>query len=81
MDIQIVEAKNDMGYIYRYMLNRILFGAPGTGKSFTLNKEVKELLKDGGCVERVIFHPDYSYANFVGTYKPVMVGEIYDGLN
>lgn len=53
--------------------NRILFGAPGTGKSFTLNKEAKELLADGGYEERVTFHPDYSYANFVGTYKPVMV--------
>ncbi len=53
--------------------NRILFGAPGTGKSFTLNKEEKELLADGGHKERVTFHPDYSYANFVGTYKPVMV--------
>lgn len=54
--------------------NRIIFGAPGTGKSFTLNKEAKELLADGGHEERVTFHPDYSYANFVGTYKPVMVG-------
>ncbi len=53
--------------------NRILFGAPGTGKSFILNKEEKELLADGGHKERVTFHPDYSYANFVGTYKPVMV--------
>lgn len=53
--------------------NRILFGAPGTGKSFTFNKEAKELLADGGYEERVTFHPDYSYANFVGTYKPVMV--------
>lgn len=53
--------------------NRILFGAPGTGKSFTLNKEAKELLADGGHEERVTFHPDYSYANFVGAYKPVMV--------
>ena len=51
--------------------NRILFGAPGTGKSYTLNKEQKELLKDGGGFERVTFHPDYSYAHFVGTYKPV----------
>ena len=51
--------------------NRILFGAPGTGKSFTLNKEMKDLLMDGGEYERVTFHPDYSYANFVGTYKPV----------
>ena len=51
--------------------NRILFGAPGTGKSFTLNHEKDTLLADGGEYERVTFHPDYSYANFVGTYKPV----------
>lgn len=59
--------------------NRIVFGAPGTGKSYTINKERKELLekllgKDKEeNYERVTFHPDYSYANFVGTYKPVMV--------
>ena len=53
--------------------NRILFGAPGTGKSFTLKTEAKELLGAGNeeDYERVTFHPDYSYANFVGTYKPV----------
>lgn len=59
----------------KYPLNRILFGAPGTGKSYTLNKERKELLGDGNeyDYERVTFHPDYSYANFVGTYKPVSI--------
>ena len=51
--------------------NRILFGAPGTGKSYTLNKEKTDFLKNGGEFERVTFHPDYSYAHFVGTYKPV----------
>lgn len=51
--------------------NRIIFGAPGTGKSFKVNNEVKNLLLNGGEYERVTFHPDYSYANFVGTYKPV----------
>ena len=52
--------------------NRILFGAPGTGKSHTLNEEVEKLIKDMNAeYERVTFHPDYSYANFVGTYKPV----------
>lgn len=58
--------------------NRIIFGAPGTGKSYTFNKESigsgdyqeKFLLKNGGEYERVTFHPDYSYAQFVGTYKP-----------
>lgn len=53
--------------------NLIVFGAPGTGKSYAINKERKELLgEDNECdYERVTFHPDYSYANFVGTYKPV----------
>ncbi len=46
-----------------YARNRILFGAPGTGKSFTLNKEKAMLLHAGGEYERVTFHPDYSYAN------------------
>lgn len=55
--------------------NRIMFGAPGTGKSFNLNEDAKKLLGDAYEInlERVTFHPDYSYANFVGTYKPVPV--------
>ncbi|WP_405290499.1 AAA family ATPase [Methanobrevibacter sp.] len=52
--------------------NLIYFGAPGTGKSYNLNKDKDNLLKDfSKNYERVTFHPDYSYANFVGTYKPV----------
>lgn len=63
--------KFSTGYQSEFPRNRILFGAPGTGKSFTLNREKDLLLADGGEYERVTFHPDYSYANFVGTYKPV----------
>lgn len=59
------------GYQSAFSRNRIFFGAPGTGKSFTLNLEKNVLLANGGEYERVTFHPDYSYANFVGTYKPV----------
>lgn len=50
--------------------NRIVFGAPGTGKSFLLKQEST----DGNHfanIERVTFHPDYSYGQFVGSYKPV----------
>lgn len=56
-----------------YPRNRIFFGAPGTGKSFTVNSEKDKLLgaNSKSDFERVTFHPDYSYANFVGTYKPV----------
>lgn len=61
------------GYESPFPRNRILFGAPGTGKSFTINSDRVELLGEGNeeDYERVTFHPDYSYANFVGTYKPV----------
>lgn len=64
-------------------LNRIVFGAPGTGKSFFLNEEKNTLLDvlptdsveikrdKEKAFERVTFHPDYTYAKFVGTYKPV----------
>lgn len=50
--------------------NRIIFGAPGTGKSFQLKEEST---KDSPFenIERVTFHPDYSYGQFVGSYKPV----------
>ena len=52
--------------------NIIYFGAPGTGKSYNLNQDKAVLLKDfPDNYERVTFHPDYCYANFVGTYKPV----------
>ena len=50
--------------------NKIYFGAPGTGKSYNLEKDIKEKFPNGIEYERVTFHPDYSYANFVGTYKP-----------
>lgn len=60
------------GYQSKFERNRILFGAPGTGKSFNLRKEAYELINDcDDNYERITFHPDYSYANFVGTYKPV----------
>lgn len=55
--------------------NIIYFGAPGTGKSYNLNQDKDELIDDENDYERVTFHPDYSYANFVGTYKPVPKGE------
>ena len=55
-----------------YDLNRILFGAPGTGKSHTLNKDLQKLVESQNATfERVTFHPEYSYASFVGCYKPV----------
>lgn len=59
-------------YSISYFYNRIIFGAPGTGKSFRLKKESTEnsFFTE---ITRVTFHPDYSYSQFVGTYKPTMI--------
>lgn len=54
--------------------NRIIFGAPGTGKSHEIDGD-KDKLKDLDVFERVTFHPNYTYSQFVGTYKPVSVGK------
>lgn len=53
--------------------NRIIFGAPGTGKSFQLKDESQPINEPSPFenIERVTFHPDYSYGQFVGSYKPV----------
>src|SRR5690625_4590011 len=72
------EAKTDLinyrtDYDSIFAHNRIIFGAPGTGKSYLINQDKNQLLSNGGDFERLIFHSDYSYANFVGTYKPVTV--------
>ncbi|MBE6063435.1 MAG: hypothetical protein E7207_07775 [Clostridium butyricum] len=56
-----------------YDRNRIIFGAPGTGKSYTLKNDSESVQNEyNGDFERVTFHPDYTYSQFVGTYKPVM---------
>jgi hypothetical protein len=44
----------------------IYYGAPGTGKSYTVKKKEKEGLR---CI-RTTFHPDCDYATFIGCYKP-----------
>lgn len=60
------------GYQTDYERNRIVFGAPGTGKSYELKKDCRDLLQGTtGSYERVTFHPEYSYSHFVGTYKPI----------
>ncbi len=60
----------------KYPRNRIVFGAPGTGKSFRLKDDCRALLANTtGGYERVTFHPDYTFSQFVGAYKPVTDNE------
>lgn len=50
-------------------LQQIFYGAPGTGKSNTIKREVDDKHKIN---YRVTFHPDSDYSTFVGCYKPTM---------
>lgn len=48
-------------------LQQIYYGAPGTGKSY----EIDKITKKYGAI-RTTFHPDSDYSTFVGAYKPMM---------
>ncbi|GAA8816255.1 hypothetical protein VN1328_02740 [Helicobacter pylori] len=47
--------------------NIILYGVPGSGKSYTLQRDY---CNDNSVVEKIVFHPDYSYSDFVGQIMP-----------
>lgn len=47
--------------------NVLLYGVPGSGKSWTIEHEYCN--KDTN-VERLVFHPDYTYSDFIGQILP-----------
>ena len=53
------------------VLQQIIYGAPGTGKSNTIKKNTEKAEEDER-VFRTTFHPDSDYSTFVGCYKPSM---------
>lgn len=52
-------------------LQQIFYGAPGTGKSHTINEITETQPKEN--VFRTTFHPDSDYSTFVGCYKPTKI--------
>ena len=51
-------------------LQQIFYGAPGTGKSHRIKKQLEGIPKEN--IFRTTFHPDSDYSTFVGAYKPTM---------
>lgn len=49
--------------------NVLLYGVPGSGKSWTIEHEYCG--KDS-ITERIVFHPDYTYSDFVGQILPAV---------
>ena len=80
LDLQAIENKKDQldSLLERLPINdqeriqtgynKIYYGAPGTGKSHTINKKVNHKY-----TIRTVFHPDTQNSDFIGSLKPVMV--------
>ena len=49
--------------------NVLLYGVPGSGKSWTIEHEY---CKPESVVERLVFHPDYTYSDFIGQILPAV---------
>lgn len=68
VEIKILEAEDDIILDDFENLNKIFYGAPGTGKSHKVNALLKGKEER---TERVTFHPEYDYASFIGGFKPI----------
>lgn len=63
-------------------IQKILFGSPGTGKSYQireiaqqqLNIQIDEFTKTSLNIVKAVFHPEYSYADFMGKLLPFTQG-------
>lgn len=67
-----VEEQIDESNRLRGGINVLLYGVPGCGKSFTI---MTKYCKDADAIERVVFHPDYTYGDFVGQILPLTDAE------
>ena len=47
--------------------NVLLYGVPGSGKSWTIEQDY---CSDESRMERLVFHPDYTYSDFIGQILP-----------
>lgn len=52
--------------------NILLYGVPGCGKSHKVEEEYESKITTEKNKVRVVFHPDYTYSDFVGQLMPVL---------
>lgn len=61
--------------------NLLLYGVPGCGKSYYVKQHYENEITNYQCKIRVVFHPDYTYSDFVGQIMPVVEKVIKEGSN
>ena len=52
--------------------NVLFYGVPGCGKSYSVEQRYEKQVTNKQCKVRVVFHPDYTYSDFVGQLMPVL---------
>ena len=52
--------------------NVLFYGVPGCGKSYSVEQRYESQITYKQCKVRVVFHPDYTYSDFVGQVMPVL---------
>lgn len=77
--LEDLDAENEGLAPQEYEVNRLttgcnvlLYGVPGSGKSWTIEHEY---CKKGTNVERLVFHPDYTYSDFIGQILPAVADD------
>ncbi len=68
-DLDIVKERNIKSLNSSTIIGRniILYGVPGSGKSYTIKNEY---CNDFNFMERIVFHPDYMNTDFIGQILP-----------
>lgn len=70
-DSEIIEEENDLyegNNVPGIGANILFYGVPGAGKSHEIDQMAEQ-----GRSERVVFHPDYTYSDFVGQILPRII--------
>lgn len=61
----------------KYPIQKILFGSPGTGKSYRIDNEIIpvdlqiDIATNPENIIKTVFHPEYTYGDFIGKLMPL----------
>lgn len=74
----IVQTQNPNDTVFNKKgFNKLLYGVAGVGKSYKVNQQLNNLNGENEHrIERVVFHPDYLNADFVGQILPTVKKDI-----
>lgn len=82
VEIWNLNSRNKVTNLKNDFIQKIYYGVPGSGKSYEINNKLKHNYDSDKEIEkhimRVVFHPEYTNADFVGQVMPVISGSDTD---